>query len=205
MSDNRDYSLPADQEAITATVKALETNGFTVTVVDAAADAKKAVVELIPEGSEVFAATSETLRLSGLAEELNSSKYQPVRDKIAALGADPDKAIERRRLGSAMDYTVGSVHALTEDGRALVASGSGSQLPGYVYGANHVIWVVGSQKIVKDINEAFKRLETYTFPLEDVRAKAAYGSGSHIGKVLLYRLDPYKRVHIVLVKEAIGY
>ena len=87
----------------------------------------------------------------------------------------------------------------------LIASATGSQLPNYVYGATHVIWVVGTQKIVKDIPESMERLNTYTFPLENERAEEAYGGPSVIGKTLLYHNDHQHRIRILFVKESVGF
>jgi hypothetical protein len=100
-----------------------------------------------------------------LTEELNSDKYVSVRNQFMPLFGQPDKQNEMKRIGSASDYALGSVHAITEDGQVMIASASGSQLPNYVYGAQNFIWAVGSQKLVKNLDEAFERLETYTFPL----------------------------------------
>lgn len=203
---SRKYDLPADQAAIEQSVKALNENGFTVEVVDDLKEAKERVEALIPHDTEVFTATSVTLDEAGLTKELNESgKWVSVRDKFMSLYGQADKAVEMRRIGSGSDYTVGSVHAVTETGKVLVASASGSQLPNYVYGASNVIWVVGAQKIVADLDEAMERLETYTFPLEDKRALAAYGSHSVISKTLVYHKDPHSRIRIIIVKESIGY
>lgn len=87
----------------------------------------------------------------------------------------------------------------------MVASASGSQLPSYAYGASNVIWVVGSQKIVKDLAQAFDRLQSHTLPLEDERAMKAYGMNSSINKILIYRKEPAERVTIILVKQAVGF
>lgn len=203
---SRDYNLPVDEAAIERSVKALEANGFTVEVVDNLKEAKEHVEALIPHDSEVFTATSVTLDEAGLTKDLNESgKWVSVRDKFMPLYGQPDKAVEMRRIGSGSDYTVGSVHAVTETGKVLIASASGSQLPNYVYGATNVVWVVGAQKIVKDLNEAMERLETHTFPLEDKRALAAYGSHSVISKTLVYHKDPHSRIRLVIVKESVGY
>lgn len=203
---SRNYSLPADVTAIERSVKALEANGFTVEVVDDLNVAKERVESLIPHNSEVFTATSVTLDEAGLTTDLNESgKWVSVRAKFMPLYGQANKAVEMRRIGSGSDYTVGSVHAITETGKVLVASASGSQLPNYVYGATNVIWVVGAQKIVADVDEAMERLETYTLPLEDKRALAAYGSHSVISKTLIYHQDPHNRVRIIIVKESIGY
>jgi len=118
---------------------------------------------------------------------------------------DPEKAVEMRRVGSGSDWTVGSVHAVTEDGQVVVASATGSQLPNYVYGASNVIWVVGSQKIVPNLSDAFDRIETHTFKLEDARAQEAYGAHSSLNKLLVYRKETQGRVTIILVKQAVGF
>jgi acyl-CoA hydrolase len=199
------FALQAKQPQIDSAVKALESHGFKVKVVDSLVQAKHEVEKIIPAKSEVFTATSVTLDKTGLTEELNSDKYISVRDKFMQFYGQPDKAVEMKRIGSGADYAVGSVHAITEEGHVIVASASGSQLPNYAYGSSNVIWVVGSQKIVKDLNEALERIETYTFPLEDERALAAYGINSSINKLLIYRKEPNDRVTIILVRESVGF
>src|SRR2546426_11985571 len=84
------------------------------------------------------------------------------------------QADEIRRLTSAPDVMLGSVHAVTESGSLLAASASGSQLGPYVIGAGRLILVVGTQKIVADLEEGLRRINEYAFPLEDARAQAAY-------------------------------
>lgn len=200
------FSLAVTETELREAKTALQENGFNVVIVDGLEEAKKTVERLIPEQSEVFTATSVTLKESGLEQSLNNPDlYVSVRDKYMAHYGNPEKAVEMRRIGSASDYAVGSVHALTQEGHVVIASASGSQLPNYVYGASNVIWVVGAQKIVSDLDEAFDRIENHTLPLEDKRALAAYGVNSSINKVLIYRKEQNKRVTIVLVKEPVGF
>lgn len=199
------YSQQASDEKIARTVKGLESNGFKVHVVDNLDQLRKTVIELIPEQSEVFTATSRTLDESGLSEELNSAKYNSVRDMFMPLWGQEDKQLEMKRIGSASDYAVGSVHAITEDGQVVIASASGSQLPNYVYGAKNFIWTVGSQKLVKNLDEAIDRIENYTYHLEDERALGAYGAHSSINKILIYRKEPQGRGTVIIVREAVGF
>lgn len=202
----KDYSLAASEEELQSAKQALENNGFKVEILDDLQSAREKVAEIIPEGSEVFTGTSLTLDTAKITEDMNESgKYVSVRDKFMPLAGKPEKAVEMRRIGSGADYALGSVHAVTQEGHLLIASASGSQIPNYAYGASNVIWVAGAQKIVKDINEAFYRLETYTFPLEDARAQKAYGSGSSINKILINRKEPSGRGTVLLVREAIGF
>jgi L-lactate utilization protein LutC len=200
------YDTIASDDVINKTEQALTANGFRVTVAANGTTAKEAVLAAIPKGAEVFTATSQTLEKLGLNEIFNQSgDYNAIMPKLVALMGDPTKKQEQRKMGAAPDYVVGSVHALTQDGHALIASQTGSQLPAYAYGAGQVIWVVGAQKIVKDMNQAYERLEQYVFPLEDARAKVAYGSGSSINKVLVYNKEANNRVHIIIIKEAWGF
>jgi hypothetical protein len=199
------FAQPASRTEVDEAIRALETNGFKVKLVDTLEQAKQAVLEIIPEKAEVFTATSVTLDKAGLSDVLNSDKYTSVRDKFMTLYGQPDKAVEMKRIGSGSDYTVGSVHAITQEGQVLIASASGSQIPNYVYGASNVIWVVGSQKIVKDLAAGLDRIENYTFHLEDERAQAAYGAHSSLNKILIYREETASRITIILVKETAGF
>ena len=109
-------------------------------------------------------------------------------------------------LGAAPEWTSGSVHAITQDGKVLIASNSGSQIPGYAYGSDHVIWVVGAQKIVKDFDTGIERIYEYSLPLENERAQKAYGIGSFVSKILVFNREPKPhRTILILVKENIGY
>jgi acyl-CoA hydrolase len=115
------------------------------------------------------------------------------------------QADEIRRLTSSPDYMAGSVHALTEDGHVIVASAGGSQLGPYVSGAGKVIWVVGAQKIVKDLEEGFRRLNEYVFPLEDARIYKIMGRHSSLNKLLVFNQERPGRITIILVKQKLGY
>jgi hypothetical protein len=101
---------------------------------------------------------------------------------------------------------VGSVSAVTEAGALVAVSASGSQLPAYAGGAARVIWVIGAQKIVADLDSAFRRIQSYALPLEDARARAIYGRSSAINKVLILNAEPLPgRATVLLVRQAIGF
>ncbi len=199
------FSRAAREEKINKVKRALESNGFKVRVVNDLQQLHDAVITQIPAGSEVLTSTSVTLDKASLSEELNSDKYVSVRKKLMPFYGQPEKELEMKRIGSASDYAIGSVHALTEDGQAVIASASGSQIPNYVYGAKNFIWAVGSQKIVSNLAEAFDRIENYSFHLEDERAQKAYGAHSSLNKILIYRKEPMGRGTIYIIREAVGF
>ncbi len=116
------------------------------------------------------------------------------------------QADDIRRLAAAQDVMLGSVHAVTETGSLLAASMSGSQLGPYVSGAGRVVLLVGTQKIVSDIEEGLRRIDEYAFPLEDARAQAAYGIRSGVNKLLIINREITPgRITVVLVDEVLGF
>ncbi len=199
------WNKPADQQSIDVAVEALKNNNFEVVVTENGGEAKKKVLEIVPKGAEVMVMTSKTLDTLGISEQINNSgDYDPVRNKLSD---DNIEASEKRRLGAAPEWVIGSVHAVTEDGHILVASNTGSQLPAYAYGAGRVIWVVGTQKIVKDNDEGVKRIYEHSLPLESERAKKAYGvKASAVNKILIVEKEVQPgRITVILVKEVLGF
>jgi L-lactate utilization protein LutC len=200
------FADPAPARRLEQAATALMTHGFTVEILDDAAAARTRVKDLVPEGASVFTAASETLRLSGIDADVNTSgRYEAVKPRVLAMdratGAD-----DIRRLLASPDVVVGSVAALTETGSLVVASGSGSQLPSYAGGAARAIWVVGAQKVVPDLSTALRRVEDHALPLESVRTQAAYGWPSAVNRLLILNAEPYPgRSTILLLREAIGF
>ena len=154
----------------------------------------------------MFTGASETLRLSGIEEDINAGgRY----DAIRARGQAMDRATQLAeiwRLMSTPDVIVGSVHAVTETGSLVIASASGSQLPGYAGGSRRAIWVVGAQKVVPDLRTALRRVEEHCLPLESDRAMKVYGRPSAINRLLILNAEPEPgRGIVLLLREAIGF
>ena len=197
--------IPSDAR-IDDTVAALRLKGFDARVVDDAAAAKALVLELIPDGAEVHAASSTTLDQIGVTDAVaNSGRWDALRPRLWSMDRQTQKR-DIRKLGAAPDYMLGSVQALTETGSAVTASFSGSQLGPYVSGAGRVILVVGAQKIVPDLEAALDRIEQFALPMEEARARVAYGMGSSVNAILVLnrQIDP-SRVTVIVVREALGF
>jgi acyl-CoA hydrolase len=199
------FGKPASEESIQRAATALRAHNFSVEVVDDPAGARRYVNSVLPKDQSILTASSETVRISGLEEDINrSGNYNAVRPQLEKLDRATQRA-EMRRLSASPDVIVGSVHAITEDGKIVAASASGSQLGPYAGGAGKVIWVVGSQKIVPDIGTAMRRVEYYAYPKEDVRAREKYGMPSALLKILTINGDWPGRSTVVIVREPIGF
>jgi hypothetical protein len=198
------WSKPASKEALERTVASLKENNIEAIVVEDEIEAKKRILEILPKGAEVLTMTSVTLDTLSVTKEINESgNYDAIRPKLNQMNR-ATQDLEMQKLGSAPEWAIGSVHAVTEDGKVIVASNSGSQLPGYSYGSSHVIWVVGTQKIVKDLTEGLKRIYEYDLPLEDKRAQKAYGRGSFVSKLLIFNRESKPgRIIMILINRQI--
>src|SRR5713101_3750262 len=202
VAPNPMYAVLASETSLETAAQNLTENGMTAHIVENAAEARSLALELIPDGVEVFTATSQTLEEIGLLSAIEASmRLRSVRSILKEM----DMATqwdEMRALGARPDVVVGSVHAITEQGVVVVVSARGSQLGAYASGAGKVIWVVGSQKIVPTLEDAMRRVEEYALPLEDARAWLAYGQNSFIGKVLTFHREYMPdRINVILVRK----
>lgn len=202
----KELTTIATEEQIERTVEALEANGIQALVAENGEEARRLFFELIPEGSEVFLGSSVTLETLGIKDEIDSSgKYDALRPKMFAM----DRATqgrEIRKLGGAPDYAAGSVHAVTEDGQVLIASNSGSQLGPYASGAGKIVWVVGAQKLVRDLNEGLNRIYDYIVPLEEQHMQDLYNISTNVSKILIVNKEIRpNRITMIIVKEELGF
>jgi len=202
----RRFGTVADDARVRRTAAALEANGITVLRARDSAEARRIVLGLIPDGSQVHHGASQSLEVSGITAEIEKGgRYEPLRPRIFGMDRKT-QADEIRRLGASPDVMLGSVHAVTETGSLLTASMGGSQLGPYASGAGRVILVVGTQKIVSDLEEGLRRIDEYAFPLEDARAQAAYGIHSAVNKVLIINREIVPgRITVVFVDEVLGF
>ena len=197
-------ALP-DDETLAATVVALEEHGFSVDVVDDFDAAREAVLALIPKDSTVMTNTSVTLEETGIAAAINEGgPYDSARNEMFALDF-ATQIKEMKAIAGQPEYALGSVHAVTHDGTLVIASASGSQLASYAWGAANVIFVVGAQKLVPSPEAARQRIFEHSLKLEDARAYAAYGQNSSVGKVLEIHQELPGRIHIVLIRQSVGF
>lgn len=205
-------SRPVDTAATAATDARLQAlaarlrkRNYDVVLVDDGVAAREAVLATIPEGSQVHWGKSKTLEDIGVIEALlTSGAYDVVRSRLSQMDRQT-QARQMRQLAAAPDYMMGSVQALTEAGQLVVASASGYQIGPYAAGADQLILVVGSQKLVPDLEAALKRITEHVQPYEDKRLREQMGVGTALCRILILERDfAPGRTTIVLVRESVG-
>lgn len=204
-----DFSVLATKDVIDKTIASLKANGIESEFVETAEEAKGKALEYIPAGAEVMTMTSVTNDAIGLNEELNTVKYNSVKNQLMRMDR-ATQSHEMQKLGAAPEYSTGSAHALTEDGKIVIASNTGSQLPAQSYGASKVILIVGAQKIVPNLELAMQRIYEYVLPKESIRARKAYGLpdtwNSSVSKMLIINKEVTpQRIHVIIVNQQLGF
>jgi L-lactate utilization protein LutC len=200
-----DFAAPASEAELEALAGRLRERNFEVVIVQNGEEAKAEVMKRIPEGAKVHSGKSKTLEDAGLFKEfMENERYDFVRRTTMKMDQRTQRD-EMRKLGAAPDVMVNSAHAVTEAGQIVITSASGSQIGPIASGAGKLILVIGAQKIVPDLDTAFRRIEEYVFPYEDARLREVLGVGTQITRTLILERDFVPgRTTIVLVRDPIG-
>jgi len=200
-----DFAAPASEAELEALAEKLRARNFEVVIVQDGAEAKAEVLKRIPEGAQVHSGKSKTLEDAGLFKEfMEGDRFDFVRKRTMKLDPKTQRD-EMRKLGAAPDVMVNSAHAVTEEGQIVITSASGSQIGPIASGAGRLILVIGSQKIVPDLDAAFRRIREHVFPYEDARLREAMGIGTKITRTLILDQDFMPgRTTVILVREPIG-
>ena len=196
-----------DDDAIDETVANLEANGFEVVVVESAEEALETITSHVPAGASVMNGHSTTLEEIGFTAYLSEGdhEWESLPDAVWSIDDDAERQAARRHAQTA-DYFLGGVNAVARTGELVAADRSGSRIGAYPFAAGNVVIVTGVNKIVDTLDAALDRLEAVAYPLENERAKDAYGVESAIAKQLIFRQElEAGRTTVVLVRERLGY
>jgi hypothetical protein len=199
-----EFAKPASEATLEALAERLRTRNFEVIIVDDGAAAAAEVLSRVPEGSQVHTGKSKTLEDAGIFQEfMDNEKYDFIRRRTMKMDRNTQRD-EMRKAGAAPDIMVNSAHAVTEAGQIVMTSATGSQIGPIAYGAGKLILVIGSQKVVPDLNTALRRIEDYVIPYEEDRLNVAHGVAKMNRTLILEGDHTPGRTTIILVREPIG-
>jgi hypothetical protein len=200
-----DFTVPAPAAKVGRLAANLQARNFDVVLVQTGAEAKAEVLKRIPDGARIHSGKSKTLEDIGLFDTLmGSDEYDFVRKQTMKL----DRITQRRemvKLGATPDLMINSVQAVTEAGQLVVVSASGSQIGAVSAGAETLILVVGSQKIVPNLEAAFQRIREHVFPYEDARLLEMLGIHTAWTRTLILEREfTPGRTTVILVRDPVG-
>ena len=199
-----EFAEPASGGTLEAVAEKLRARNFEVVIVDDGAAAKAEVLSRVPEGSQVHSGKSKTLEDAGIFDEfMNNENYDFIRRRTMKMDRNTQRD-EMRKAGAAPDIMVNSAHAVTEAGQIVMTSATGSQIGPIASGAGKLILVIGSQKVVPDLDTAFRRIEDYVIPYEEDRLNVAHGVAKMNRTLILEGDHTPGRTTIILVRQPIG-
>lgn len=203
------YNQLASIESIEKTIKELKSHNIEAILVDTKEAALTKIKELIPSGASVMNGSSVTLEEIGYIDYLKAGKHgwNNLHEAIV-MEKDPSKQANLRKQAALSDYYLGSVHALSQTGEFVIASNTGSQLTHIVFTSSNLIFVVGAQKIVETLADAFKRLDDYVVPLEDKHMMEKYNVHTYPNKIVVFKGEHLKmgrKVQMLIVHESLGF
>jgi len=173
----------------------------------------------IPPGASVMNGGSATLEEIGFLDMLASGRYQWLRPGIVAT-SEREERLRRRREATIAEWLVGGANAVTVSGEIVNVDGSGNRLAGYAFGAENVILVAGTNKLVPDLAAAFERIRN-TAAVQECRKlgketpcartgrcdnDACRGPERQCGKILIIENEKIAgRITLVLLAEPLGF
>ena len=199
-----DFATPASEATLQRVAEKIRERNIDVLIVNDGDEARQVVLERLPKGAEVHSGKSKTLQDAGIFDAiLDPNQYDALRHRYFKMDRKT-QAHEIRKLIAAPDFMLGSVNAVTEDGILVATSATAGQIGPYANTAGKVILVVGSQKIVPDLETALRRVHEYVLPWEDEQVRKAINMGSFVGKTLIIEREGVKdRMTVILVLSLI--
>ena len=193
-------------------IKGLESRNMSGYYAETKEDALKIAMELIPKGSSVTMGGAMSAHEIGLVESLKGPDYNFI---------DRDKATDKRAAMLAAydaDFFLSSANAMTEDGIMINVDGNANRVSAIAQGPKKVIFIVGMNKITKDLDSAMKRARNVAAPINAQRfglSTPCTATGSCMDckssdticcQILITRYSKHKdRIHVILVNDNLGF
>jgi len=196
-------------------VKALEGKGYVAAYVPSKEAALEEVLKLIPQGASVGVPGSVTIREIGAMEKLKERGCTVYQHWNVTL--TPEERGQLLADENAADYFLTSTNAITQDGLIVNIDGNGNRVSGMAWGRNTMIFVVGINKVVSDLNAAIERSRSATPPnILRLNGEAPCVQTGHCvdcntpGRIcrillILERAVPGRKTHVIMVGEDLGY
>ena len=196
-------------------IKGLESRQIKGYYTESREEARKKALELISEGASVSWGGALSASEIGLLEAVKNGKYT-VYDRADAKNEEEKKEIVRKAFGC--DWFISGTNAITEDGILVNLDGNSNRVACLAYGPEHVIMIVGMNKVVRDVDEAVYRVRNEAAPINAQRFPIntpCKKTGSCMDcksadticcQMLITRFERHPgRVHVILVNDELGF
>lgn len=143
------------------TAKALRKNNMNVFIADNSKQAVETVKKLLNKGDTVSNGGSETLKECGVLDLIKNGDYNYLDRTTADTDAEKQEIYRKTFFADAF---LTSSNAVTESGELYNVDGNCNRISAIAFGPKKVIFVVGYNKIVSDLDEAVSRVKKIAAP-----------------------------------------
>lgn len=154
-------------ERIEKVINSLKLNNINSVYCETKEDVVKYVENLLPKEALITSGGSMSLIESGVWDLINKPCYNFLNRNRAGITLEEQMEIYKQVIG--IDYYFCSANAVTENGELLNVDGFANRISAIAFGPKKIIMVVGANKIVKDLDEAFLRVKKIAAPKNCVR------------------------------------
>ncbi|MBN1519861.1 MAG: lactate utilization protein [Spirochaetales bacterium] len=148
-------------------VKSLIKNGFKAEYLPDAASAAERIGEFLVKGQSVGFGGSMTVKALGVQEKAAAAGCEILDHNAPGLSPEAKLGLLRRQLSC--DLFISGSNALTLEGELVNVDGNGNRVAALSFGPARTLVVVGVNKIVLDLDEAFARIELVASPKNNKR------------------------------------
>lgn len=197
-------------------VEALKKNHFSAEFVNSKQEAAQAILDLIPEDAVVGTGGSWTLQEIGISPLLESRGNKILNHNKP--GLSPQEVLNFRHGQLSCDVFLASTNAITLDGQLVNTDGVGNRVAAMIFGPKKIIIVAGTNKIVRDLDDAQNRIDLIAAPINCKRLNRKTPcvqtgqcmdcqSPDRICNIttVLHKRPTLADFHIILVGEELGF
>lgn len=197
-------------------IKTLQKNNINGYMVESKEELISQIEAIVEKDSVVSVGGSMTLFELGIIDYLRKGRYEFLDRYKDGLSPADIEDIYRKSFFADAYFT--STNAITEEGELYNVDGTGNRVAAMLYGPKKVIFIVGTNKIVKDMDEAVKRVREIAAPLNTKRlnrktpcTKVGHcmdcSSPERICNeyIVIKRQRDKSRMHVIFINENTGY
>ena len=212
MDDTKRTAYRTTAQTVIKNLKRRNMEGF---YCETSEEAVKLVCDMIPAGDSITWGGTVTFAETGVKAALEAGDWRML-DRATAATPDEKRAMWRDRASA--DWFFMSANALTVDGELVNIDGNSDRLSLLLHGPEHVIVLVGMNKLVADVDAGFKRIRTTTCPLNAARLHtntpcevAGTCSECHSERCMCCQMVVTRhsrhagRIKVILIGESLGY
>ena len=210
-----DFKKQKNRKLAEVVMKGLKSRNMTPYFAETKEEALKTALSIIPEGATVAWGGGMSAAEIGLKQAIVAGNYKEINRDVETT---PEGRRKKELEAFGAEYFLASSNAVTEDGILVNIDGNANRVAAIAYGPEHIVMIVGMNKIAKDIDTAVRRARDIAATTNNMRFDnktpcKVTGSCANCKspdticcQFLITRYSKHPgRIHVILVNEDLGF